>query len=120
MIAPACRASISFARFPVTLDHSQIAHVLDWPVERVGHALTQLAARTQERPGLRLILTASQAKLAVAPHTLDPAARRWIHQITLRRGPPPGIAYLAYRLSYNNYKEALDLADATPNCSATP
>ena len=97
------------------LDHSQIARALDWPAQRVRHALTRLADRTRERPGLRLILTGDQARLAVAPRTLDPATRRRLHQITLQQqGPPPGIAYLAYRLSYNNHKEALGLARRHP------
>jgi hypothetical protein len=102
------------------LHPGQIAHVLDWPAERAQHALAQRTPFTRGRRGLCLILSGGHAKLTVTPWAIDPAARARLHQISLQQqGPPPGIAYIAYRLGNHNYQDALDLARRHPELLAT-
>jgi hypothetical protein len=100
------------------LRYDQIADALDWPAGRVQHALTQLAPLTPGRHGLRLTLDGGQAKLTIAPGTLDPAARRRLRQTTLQQDLSPGIAYIAYRLSHRGHTETLDLARRNPELLA--
>jgi hypothetical protein len=97
----------------------QIAHILGWPAERAQHALTQLASLTRSHGGLRLILGDGHAKLTITPATIDRAACARLHQISLQQqGPPPGIAYLAYRLSNRDHQDTLDLARRHPELLA--
>jgi hypothetical protein len=53
------------------------------------------------------------------PRTIDQAARRRLHQISLQQqGPPPGIAYIAYRLGSRNHTDALESARRHPELLA--
>lgn len=98
---------------------SQIAHVLGWPAERAQHALGQLASPTRGRGGLRLVLGDGHAKLTVTPAAIDRAARARLRQISLQQqGPPPGIAYIAYRIGNHDHQGALDLARRHPELLA--
>lgn len=63
-----------------TLRLDQIADVLDWPPERVQHAVTQLAPLTRGHRGLRLIAGDDQAQLTVSPRTIDHDTRQRLHR----------------------------------------
>jgi hypothetical protein len=97
----------------------QIAHILGWPAERAQHALTQLASYTRGRRELRLIFSDGLAKLTIVPSIIDRSASARLHQLSLQQqGPPPGIAYLAYRLSNCDHQDTLDLARRHPELLA--
>lgn len=97
----------------------QLAYILHWSAERVQRAIAQLAPLIYSGHGLRLLLDGNNAKLTVTPNVISRAARARLHQVTLQQqGPPPGIAYIAYRLANHNDQDSLDLARRQPELLA--
>ncbi|GAA0341822.1 hypothetical protein NE235_00625 [Actinoallomurus spadix] len=94
----------------------QIAHVLDWPLERAQNAADHLAALLHEHPVLRL--TAGEGtilRLAVQPNLLGPDVRTRIqHVLNQQQGPAPGMAFIAYRAGHRDHQRIKDILTSDP------
>ncbi len=85
---------------PLRLD--QIAHILDWPLERAQAATNHLAQRLPGHQSLRLIAGDDRAQRLIVPSdVLDPDARTRLQQLAYQQqGPMTGMALIAYRAGY--------------------
>ncbi|MEQ4723620.1 hypothetical protein [Nonomuraea sp. B19D2] len=99
---------------PMRLD--QIAHILNWPLERTQTATDHLAQRLPGHQSLRLIAGDDRAlRLIVPSDILAPAARTRLQQLTYQQqGPMTGMALIAYRAGYRDRQRIRELLIRNP------
>lgn len=91
---PARVHALLAAAFGHGLHLSEIAHILQWTIDRVHAAVTQLATRVSPGGGTRLHYDGSTAVLEVAPGTLDDPARHRLRHVLQVYGLEPDVKVL--------------------------
>ncbi|MEU4511201.1 hypothetical protein AB0G05_17055 [Nonomuraea wenchangensis] len=99
---------------PMRLD--QIAHILNWPIERAQAAMDHLAQRLSGHQSLRLITSDDRTlRLIVRPDVLEPDARTRLQQLAYQQqGPMTGMALVAYRAGYRDRRRIRELLIRNP------
>ncbi len=94
----------------------QIAHILNWPLERTQTATDHLAQRLPGHQSLRLIAGDDRTlRLIVPSDILDPAARTRLQQLTYQQqGPMTGMALIAYRAGYRDRRRIREVLIRNP------
>jgi hypothetical protein len=102
------------AAFGQPLHVGEIAHVLQWHIERVQQAAHQLASRLRSSSGLRVVVDDDTLTLDTTPRLLDPSAAHRLAQLLHAGGlgPNPHVYHLVYRLILADERtdHVLDLA----------
>lgn len=91
---PARVHAVLAAAFGHGLHASEIAHILDWTIDRVHAAVTQLITRARTGSGTRLHHDGDTVALELAPDMLDDTARQRLHTVLHVYGIGPDVKVL--------------------------